>query len=92
MSFKHFPNEEFRNSLTDNQIYVTNDNEFNRSCKISIHTLNKHSYIVLLLLQISLLEPIKPFITKELSRQIMKRSRLRNNFLRKKTDETATFM
>ena len=29
-----------------------------------------------------------PFITKELSRKIMKRSRLRNNFLRKKTEET----
>ena len=29
-----------------------------------------------------------PFITKELSRKVMKRSRLRNNFLRKKTEET----
>ena len=29
-----------------------------------------------------------PFITKELWREIMKRSRLRNNFLRKKTEET----
>ena len=32
-----------------------------------------------------------PFITKELSRKIMKRSRLRNNFLRKKTEETRKF-
>ena len=29
-----------------------------------------------------------PFITKELWREIIKRSRLRNNFLRKKTEET----
>ena len=29
-----------------------------------------------------------PFMTKELSREIMKRSRLRNDFLRKKTEET----
>ena len=29
-----------------------------------------------------------PFITKGLSREIIKRSRLRNNFLRKKTEET----
>ena len=31
------------------------------------------------------------FITKEFSREIMKRSRLRNNFLRKKTEETRRF-
>ena len=31
------------------------------------------------------------FITKEFSRKIMKRSRLRNNFLRKKTEETRRF-
>ena len=29
-----------------------------------------------------------PFITKELPREIIKGSRLRNNFLRKKTEET----
>ena len=29
-----------------------------------------------------------PFITKELSREIMKKSRLKNNFLPKKTEET----
>ena len=86
-SFKHFSNEEFRKSLIDNlsnQIYVNNDDGFNRFCKISIDTLNSFT-------------PIKnkfargnqmPFITKELSREIMKRSRLRNTFLRKKTEET----
>ena len=32
-----------------------------------------------------------PCITKELSREIMKRSRLRNNFLQKKAEETHKF-
>ena len=31
------------------------------------------------------------FITKEFSREVMKRSRLRNNFLRKKTEEIRRF-
>ena len=57
-SFKHFSNEEFRKSLIDslsNQIYVNNDDGFNRFCKISIDTLNSF----LLLLKVHLLEPIK---------------------------------
>ena len=78
-SFKHFSNEEFRMSLIDNlsnKIYVKNDDGCNRFCKISIDTLNSFA-------------PIKnkfvrayqmPFITKGLSREIMKRSRLTNNF------------
>ena len=42
-SFKHFFNEEFRNSLIDrlsNQKYINNNDGFNRFCKISIDTLN----------------------------------------------------
>ena len=66
-------------SLIDNlsnKIYVKNDDGCNRFCKISIDTLNSFA-------------PIKnkfvrayqmPFITKGLSREIMKRSRLTNNF------------
>ena len=85
--FKRFSSEEFRKSVIDSlshQMYVNNDDGFNRLCKISIDTINSF-------------DPIKntfvranqtPFITKELSKEIMKRSTLRNNFLRKKTDET----
>ena len=56
-------------------MYVKNDNVFNRFCKISII---KNKFVRAN--QMS-------FITKELSREIMKRSRLRNNFLQKKTEE-----
>ena len=41
--FKHFSNKEFRKSWIDNlsnQIYVNDDDGFNRFCKISIDTLN----------------------------------------------------
>ena len=46
--FKHFSNGEFRKFLIDNlsnQIYVNNDDEFNRFCKISIDTLNSFTPI-----------------------------------------------
>ena len=47
-SSKHFSQEEFRKSLIDNlssQIYVNNDDGFNRFCKISIDTLNSFAPI-----------------------------------------------
>ena len=56
-SFKHFSNEEFRKFLIDNlsnQIYVNNDDGFNRFYKISIDTLNSFAPI-----KNNLLEPIK---------------------------------
>ena len=86
-SFKHFSNEEFRKFLIDNlsnQMYVYNDDGFNRSCKLSIDTLNSFAPIKNKFVRANQM----PFITKELSRETMKRSTLRNNFLRKKTEET----
>ena len=86
-SFKHFSNEEFRKSLIDNlsnQIYVNNDDGFNRFCKISIVTLNSFAPIKNTFVRANKM----PFITKGLSRETMKWSRLRNNFLQKKTEET----
>ena len=47
-SFKHFSNEEFRKSLIDNlsnQLYVNNDDGFNRFFEISIDTLNSFAPI-----------------------------------------------
>ena len=47
-SLKHFSNKKFRKSLIDNlsnQIYVNNDDGFNRFCKISIDTLNSFAPI-----------------------------------------------
>ena len=84
-SFKHF--SFFRTSLIDNlsnQIYVSNDDGFNRFCKISIDTLNIFAPIKNKFVRASQMS----FITKELSREVMKRLRLRNSFLRKKTEET----
>ena len=85
-SFKHFSKEAFRVSFKNNlsnEVYVNNDNGLERICKTAIDTLNK-------------IAPIKkkyargnqmPFMTKELSKEIMLRSRLRNKFLTDKTDE-----
>ena len=56
-SFKHFPNEDFRESLVhrlSNQIYVNNDDGFNRFCKININILNSFATI-----KRNFLEPIK---------------------------------
>ena len=61
------------------EIFVNNDQGFEKFCDMSIQLLNKY-------------DPIKkkykggnqmPFVTKELSKTIMKRSKLRNNYLRK---------
>ena len=85
-SFKHFSNEAFRGSFENNlsnEVYVNNDNGLERFCITAIDTLNK-------------IVPIKkkyargnqmPFMTKELSKEMMLRSRLRNKFLIDKTDE-----
>ena len=85
-SFKYFSNEAFRVSFKNNlsnEVYVNNDNGLERLCKTAIDTLNK-------------IAPIKkkyargnqmPFMTKELSKEIMLSSRLKNKFLIDKTDE-----
>ena len=67
-SFKHFPNEEFRKSLIDNlshQMYVNNNDGFNRFCKISIDTLNSFAPIKNKFVRANEMR----FITKELSRE-----------------------
>ena len=64
-----------------NQIYVSNDDEFNRFCKTSIDTLNSFTHTKFVRAS------EMPFVTKEFPREIMRRSRLRNSFLKKKTEE-----
>ena len=64
-------------------MYVNNDDGFNRFCKISIDTLDSFAPIKNRFVRANQI----PFITKELSKEIMKSSRLSQNFLRKKTDE-----
>ena len=85
-SFKLCSHEKFRKPLIDNlssQIYDNNDDGFNRFCKISIDALNSFAPIKNKFVRTSQM----PFITKGPSREIMRRSRLRNIFLRKKTEE-----
>ena len=88
-SFKSFSNDDFRVSLMDdlsNENFVNNDNGLEKFCKVATNTLNKFA-------------PIKkkyargnqmPFITKELSKEIMTRSRLRNKYVKEKTEENRT--
>ena len=83
-SFKHFSNEAFRISVEkklSREVYVNKNKGLERFCKITMDTLNK-------------VAPIKrkyargsqmPFMTKELSKEIMARSRLRNKYLTDKT-------
>ena len=76
-SYRDFSNETFRVSLMNdlsNEIFVNNDDGLQKFCKITMDTLNSFA-------------PIKkkyargnqmPFMTKNLSKEIMTRSRLRN--------------
>ena len=64
------------------ETFVNNDRRFEKFCEMSIKVLNKHA-------------PTKkkyqrgnqiPFVTKDISKAIMKKSELRNNYLKDKTD------
>ena len=85
-SYKHFSNDTFRKDLIDklsNEKFVINDDGLKRFCELSVSILNKHA-------------PRKksyargnhmPFFTKELSKEIMTRSRLRNKYLKNRNEE-----
>ena len=85
-SDKHFSNGTFRKDLIgklSNEELVINDDGMKRFCELSINILNKHA-------------PRKkkyargnqmPFFTKQLSKEIMTRSRLRNKYLRNKNED-----
>ena len=63
--FKYFSNEKFRMSLINNlsnQIYLKNDDGFNRFCKISIDTLNSSDPNKIKFVKVNQVS----FITKEL--------------------------
>ena len=85
-SYKFFSNDDFRvsllNDLSDENL-INNDNGLERFCTVATNTLNKFA-------------PIKkkyargnqmPFMTKELSKEIMTRSKLRNKYLKERTEE-----
>ena len=85
-SYRDFSNETFRVSLINNlsnEVFVNNDDGLQKFCKTTMDTLNSFA-------------PIKkkyargnqmPFMTKNLSKEIMTRSRLRNKYLKHKTEE-----
>ena len=85
-SYKDFPNETFRDCLVNNlsnEVFSNNDNGLEKFCKTTMDTLN-------------LFAPLKkkyargnqmPFMTKDLSKEMMTRSRLRNKYLKDKTEE-----
>ena len=66
-----------------NEKFAINDDGLKRFCELSVNVLNKHA-------------PCKkeyargnqmPFFTKELSKEIMTRSRLRNKYLKNRNEE-----
>ena len=85
-SYKHFPNVAFRESILEilsQQTFVNNDYWFERFCNITVKTLDKYA-------------PHKTkhargnqmlFMTKDLSKNIRKRSRLRSKFLKNNNEE-----
>ena len=85
-SYKYFSDETFRDCLVNNlsnKVFSNNDNGLEKFCKITMDTLN-------------LFAPIKkkyargnqmPFMTKDLTKEMMTRSRLRNKYLKDKSEE-----
>ena len=85
-SYGDFSNKTFRVSLINNlsnEVFVNNDYELQKLCKTAMDILNSF-------------DPTKknyaqgnqiPFMTKNLSREIMTRSRLRKKYLKHKTEE-----
>ena len=87
----HFSNEAYRETLLhelSQAVFVNSDNCLQRLCAININILSRHA-------------PCKrkhagvnqmPFITKDLSKAIMERSRLRINFLNNLIYKTAELL
>ena len=74
-SYKNFSNEAFRKCLLEKlskEVFVNNDEGLNQ------HAAQKINYVR---------GNQMPFMTKQLSKEIMKRSRLCNNFLRNRTED-----
>ena len=88
-SYKHFSNEAYRESLLhelSKEVFVNNDAGLQRFCDININILNRHVPRKRKLARGNQM----PFIIKDLSKAIMKRSRLRNNFLKNRTEQNKT--
>ena len=85
-SYKHFSNDTFRKDLIDklsNEELVINDDGLKRFCELSINIFNKHAPRKKKYGRGNLM----PFFTKQLSKEIMTRSRLRNKYLRDRNED-----
>ena len=90
-SYKHFSNEAYRESLLhelSKEVFVNNDDGLQRFCDININILNSHAPRNRKLARGNQM----PFITKDLSKAIMKRSRLHNNFLKNRTGKIKPYI
>ena len=83
-SYKHFSNEAYREF--SKEVFVNNDDSLQRFCDINI--LNRHAPRKRKLARSNQM----PFITKDLSKAIMKRSRLHNNFLKNRTGKIKPYI
>ena len=84
-SYKNFSNEKYRETVINNlpkENFINNDDGFQRFCHINLDALNKHA-------------PCKKthargnqmaFFNKELSKAIMRRTKLRNIFLKTRSE------
>ena len=88
-SYKHFSNEAYGESLLhelSREVFVNNDDGLQRFSDININTLNRHAPRKRKLARGNQM----PFITKDLSKTIIKRSRLHNNLIKIRTRENKT--
>ena len=68
--------------MLERETVVNNDRGFQNLCDMSIKPLNKHAPIKMKYKRVNHM----PFIAKYLSKAITKRSQLRRNYLKNKTD------
>ena len=80
-SYRDFSNERFIVSLINN--FANNDDGLKTFCKTTMNALNSFAFIK----KESARDNQMPLMTKNLSKEIMTRSRLRNKYLKNKTEE-----
>ena len=85
-SYKRFSNDTLRKDLIDKlsiEKFVINDDGLKIFCELSVNVLNKHAPRKKKYAR----ENQMPFFTKELSKEIVTRSRLRNKYLKNRNEE-----
>ena len=85
-SYKNFSSEVFREYLLEKlskEVFLNNDEWLQGFCDINLQVLNQHAPQKIKYVRGNQM----PFMTKQLSKEVMKRSRFRNNFLRNGTEK-----